>query len=75
MNNYIGEEVGTTDCMCCKSNKIIQHTFHYGHVTAEDMGGDITLGNLRPICSVCNYSMRTMNMKEFAKSNFKVDVE
>lgn len=74
-NKYVGEDVGKTDCMCCKSNKILQHTFHCGHIIPESMGGELTLENLRPICSVCNYSMRTTNMRDFAKSKFNVDLK
>jgi hypothetical protein len=73
-NTYIGEEVGKTLCLCCKSNNITQHNFHCGHVIAEAEGGTIHVNNLRPICAVCNNSMGTTNMILFAKDNFDVDI-
>lgn len=73
-NTYIGEEIGKSSCLCCKSNHITQHNFHCGHVIAEANGGKIQIENLRPICAVCNNSMGTMNMKEFARDNFNVEI-
>lgn len=72
---YIGLSQGESLCLCCKSNKINTFTFHCGHVKSEAEGGTIELSNLRPICSVCNSSMGTMNMKDFAKEEFGVDIE
>jgi len=69
-NKYIGEEVGRTTCLCCKSTFITQLNFHCGHVIAEAVGGTINIDNLRPICSSCNSSMGTTNMHEFALKNF-----
>jgi 5-methylcytosine-specific restriction endonuclease McrA len=64
-NTYIGEEVGRTTCLCCKSNFITQLNFHCGHVIPECKGGTLRIDNLLPICNVCNNSMGTMDMKEF----------
>lgn len=74
-NTYIGEYIGKTLCLCCKSGYITQHQFHCGHLIAEANGGIVSIENLRPICSSCNQSMRTSNMKEFAKTHFNVDIE
>lgn len=73
-NTYIGEEIGKSSCLCCKSNHITQHNFHCGHVVAEANGGKVQIENLRPICAVCNNSMGTMNMKEFAREIFNVEI-
>jgi 5-methylcytosine-specific restriction endonuclease McrA len=73
-NTYIGEEIGKTSCLCCKTNYITQHNFHCGHVVAEANGGKVQIENLRPICAVCNNSMGTMDMKEFALENFNVEI-
>jgi hypothetical protein len=73
-NTHIGEEIGKTSCLCCKTNYITQHNFHCGHVVAEANGGKVQIENLRPICAVCNNSMGTMNMKEFALENFNVEI-
>ncbi len=73
-NTYIGEEIGKSYCLCCKSNHITQHNFHCGHVVAEANGGKVQIENLRPICAVCNNSMGTMNMTEFARDNFNIEI-
>jgi hypothetical protein len=73
-NTYIGEDIGKTLCLCCKSNSITQHNFHCGHVVAEAHGGMMHVNNLRPICAVCNNSMGTINMQVFAKENFDVEI-
>jgi hypothetical protein len=73
-NTYIGEEIGKAQCVCCMTNFITQHNFHCGHVVAEAKGGKVQVSNLRPICAVCNNSMGTMNMMEFALNNFDVEI-
>lgn len=64
-NKYIGINIGQTNCLCCKTNKISQHNFHCGHVISESKGGKTDIDNLRPICSNCNLSMSTQNMDTF----------
>ncbi len=66
-NKYIGVQIGETNCPCCGVIKISPFSFVCGHVIAEAKGGDISLQNLRPICSVCNGSMGTRNMFDFMK--------
>lgn len=74
-NKYIGEDIGKAKCVCCNLHTITQHHFHCGHVLAESQGGKVSLENLRPICAVCNHSMGTMNMRQFAKTQFDVDLQ
>lgn len=74
-NKYIGEEVGKAPCVCCKNIAVTQHNFHCGHVVAEANGGKLTVDNLRPICSCCNNSMGTMDMREFAEAHFEHTIE
>jgi len=62
---YIGEEKGIAKCLCCDRSEITQFQFECGHVISEYNGGDTTLENLRPVCSMCNKSMGKMNMDEF----------
>jgi len=62
---YIGEEKGIANCLCCDRSEIKQFHFECGHVISEYNGGDTTLENLRPVCSMCNKSMGKMNMDEF----------
>lgn len=66
-NKYIGKDKGTSKCLCCKNNEIDSKHFECGHIISEANGGDISLENLRPICSVCNKSMGTTNMDDFIK--------
>ena len=64
-NKYIGEEIGKTQCLCCKLTDISQMNFSCGHIISDYNGGDISFENLKPICSSCNSSMGTQNMDEF----------
>ena len=64
-NTNIGEEIGKTKCLCCKSTDISQMSFHCGHVVAEANGGELIVSNLKPICQNCNSSMGTKNMNDF----------
>lgn len=66
-DTYVGVEIGQTLCLCCKHVKISQHNFECGHVVSDANGGELSVDNLRPICSQCNKSMSTKNMAEFMK--------
>jgi len=67
-NMHIGEEIGKSKCLCCKSTYITQLSFHCGHIIAEINGGETIVSNLRPICQNCNSSMNTKNMDDFMKT-------
>ena len=67
-NTNIGEMIGKSKCLCCKSTDITQMSFNCGHIVAEANGGDTIVSNLRPICQNCNSSMGTKNMDDFMKS-------
>jgi 5-methylcytosine-specific restriction endonuclease McrA len=64
---YIGSHINEHRCICCKKTLIKVTYFDVGHVIAEKNGGTLEISNLRPICSVCNYSMGTENMVDFVK--------
>ena len=66
-NRYIGEEKGTHLCFCCDITIMSQFLFEVGHVISVHDNGDLTIENLRPICSLCNKSMGTRNMVEFIR--------
>jgi isoleucyl-tRNA synthetase len=36
-NKYIGEDIGSSKCLCCKSTKIYQSHFHCGLVQKVDL--------------------------------------
>lgn len=67
-NNWIGEEIGKSKCLCCKITDITQLSFNCGHIIAEKNGGETIVSNLKPICQNCNSSMGTKNMNDFIKS-------
>ena len=67
-NTNIGEDIGKSKCMCCKSTDITQMSFNCGHIVAESKGGDTIVSNLKPICQNCNSSMGTINMNEFMQT-------
>jgi 5-methylcytosine-specific restriction endonuclease McrA len=67
-NTNIGEDIGKTKCLCCKSTDITQMAFNCGHVISEHNGGETIVSNLKPICQNCNSSMGTKNMNEFMLS-------
>ena len=73
-NEYIGNDIMSNKCLCCKKEKIDIRNFHCGHVIAESKGGDLTIKNLRPICAPCNSSMGTMSMNDFALTYFGYSV-
>jgi hypothetical protein len=60
---YIGEGEGSFICVC--GSKITPLSFEVGHVQASSKKGTNDISNLRPICSICNKSMGTTNMRNF----------
>ncbi len=54
-------------CQICRYNSVSVFSFHCGHVIAVKHGGLTTIANLRPICAMCNLSMRTENLHSFKK--------
>jgi hypothetical protein len=69
-NKYIGADNANAKCVSCKEERIDCRSFHCGHVLSEAKGGDLTITNLRPICSHCNLSMGTRSMNEFTLEFF-----
>lgn len=64
-NTYIGKEIGSIKCICCRNTEISQSNFHAGHILAKSKGGANTVENIIPICSHCNLSMGNKNMEDF----------
>ena len=67
-DEYMGTDKRSGPCYCCNRKVIDLFDFVCGHVVAESKGGSTTLKNLRPICSLCNLSMKTTNLEEFRLS-------
>lgn len=60
---------GVGKCFVC-SEEITSRKFDCGHIKAVCKGGTNNINNLKPICSTCNGSMGSMNMKVFKKMYF-----
>ena len=56
------------NCFCCQDEIDSKH-FECGHVIAKSKGGDTSIDNLRPVCSLCNKSMGTKNMMVYMEQN------
>jgi len=64
---YISETCLEGKCFIGCGTVIQINKFEAGHVIAVANGGENTIENLRPICSLCNKSMGVMNLNEFIK--------
>lgn len=65
----MGNIINGGKCFCCGCI-IGFNSFHGGHIISEYHGGLTILENLKAVCSSCNLSMRTQNMKEFCDKFF-----
>jgi hypothetical protein len=54
-------------CPCCHKYPIYHNNFEAGHIIAEAFGGKTCVENLKPVCSMCNKSMQTVNYDDFHK--------
>ncbi len=68
-DSYIGGDIIKHKCLCCKKANITNMDFEVGHILAVSNGGNDEISNLRPICSVCNKSMGSKNMREYVLDN------
>jgi hypothetical protein len=66
-SEWIGDKT-TGVCFSCRQNKL-QHMTNWecGHIISDKDGGDLSISNLRPLCSTCNKSMGARNMKDYVK--------
>ena len=64
-NTYIGKDIIKGKCLCCNAEELTGTNFECGHVKSEKNGGEITIDNLRPICSNCNKSIGSKDIDEF----------
>jgi hypothetical protein len=62
-------------CFCCRSETLTPFNFVGGHVIARARGGEYTINNLKPICSLCNGSMGVQNMYDFMYKYLCIDVD
>ena len=64
---YIGKDRGSHPCLCCHKIQITQSDFHAGHIIPASRGGDESITNIVPICSMCNTSMGAYHMVDFQR--------
>lgn len=76
-NTHIGVDKGQTKCWCCKQETLDQgggweagHWISTANLLKDGKEDDISVSNLRPICSTCNKSMGSQNMQEYIKQNY-----
>ena len=80
-DEYVGSRHANGPCFCCGAlirrdpTSTKKESFHCGHVTAERLGGQLWLGNCRPVCRRCNSSMGTTNMADFYARSRHVDLD
>ena len=72
---YVGNDIGSINCLVCGQQKIYQNMFTAGHVISEYNDGKIVIDNLRPICTICNLSMGTKNMGDFVEEHYPENLE
>lgn len=66
-DTYIGKDERYGKCLCCGINQISITNFDCAHKISVANGGDNSVQNLRPCCSVCNKSMGKEDFDEFKK--------
>lgn len=64
-NVYVGPNKKIDNCFCCQYEIISFANFECGHIKSRSKNGSDVIQNLRPICSLCNKSMGTLNMELF----------
>ena len=76
-NTHIGVDKGQTKCWCCKEVTLDQggdweagHIISTANLLKEGKEDDISVSNLRPICSSCNKSMGSQNMNDYIKEYY-----
>jgi len=72
---YVGKNVATAKCICCKISEINAKDFVAGHVVSEYNGGQVVVDNLMPICQPCNSSMGVTNMEDYIKAHYPLNLE
>lgn len=63
---WAGSEHSTFNCGSCYT-KISVWDFECGHIIPESKNGETKIGNLIPVCGLCNKSMGVINVDEFRK--------
>jgi hypothetical protein len=70
---YMGDNIVSGKCPCCKEQNIEITNFHCGHIKSVYSGGLNELENLLPICGGCNTSMGKKHWNEYEKEKREID--
>jgi 5-methylcytosine-specific restriction endonuclease McrA len=69
-SKWNGIQNGIAECYTGCGTMIDSFSWQAGHVISKKQGGEDCVDNLRPVCSTCNQSMGTENMKLFSNKYF-----
>jgi hypothetical protein len=69
-DRYIGKNIASAPCLCCRNTIINAKDFTAGHIISEHNGGQVIVENILPICCSCNLSMSTKNMDIYVKEHY-----
>ena len=69
-NTHIGKSIGEVKCIVCMQNSINMMNFECGHINPESKGGELSVENMLPICTLCNRSMGSTHMAKYVESQF-----
>ena len=70
IRNDCWKKYGDEKCCWICSDKLDFSNFEAGHIEAKSKGGSDTIDNLRPICSQCNKSQGSENMKDYINKHY-----
>lgn len=78
-NTHFGVEKGQEKCFCCKQVMLDKgggweagHVISTANLLEQGKEDDISVDNLRPICSSCNKTMGSQNMKDYMDTYYPV---
>ena len=74
-DKYIGPNIADELCVCCQTTSINAKDFIAGHIISEHNGGQVIVDNIMPICSGCNLSMSSENMRDFIENHYPNNLE
>jgi 5-methylcytosine-specific restriction endonuclease McrA len=69
-NKCVDKKERQAMCICCNERTISLEDFHIGHIQPESKGGIMASDNLLPICSTCNLSMGSSNMRDYIEKYY-----
>ena len=65
--NTFGKDRALGECYVCEKEIHISE-FEAGHIIPVSKGGSNDISNLKPVCSICNKSVKTDNLEDFKRN-------